>query len=681
MGRNMKPFFISLLVFFHISFDVAARDLPSPVDYFGPPDHRNFSISPSGRYLASVRDLPMDQIDYDNTQTENDRRIRLNLVNQGAGDQINIYDFHKGEFVKSLNIQNQSVYWLHWASDERLLASISATYDLNFGRRYTFQLPAARTVSMTPLADTEPVVLFANDRALFRQNLFLSNIADPLADDPDHVLMSAFRRGDLDLWRVNITNGEAKRIATGTAYTFGWIADGRGQAAFRLDRNVKGTTMTVYAQQENRRWRKVISTPLNEEGYGQSFWPLARGARNGDMYVLTSPPEQERASVAIYNLATGQLSPPVMEHETFDLSGGLIDPHTGEYFGAWYVDDRYKTIFLDDALQKHMDGINAFFSDDANIKLVAASRDFRRLLLEVTSPTIPGEIYAYDRIEQQIEPVFDTRSKLGGSHLSEVEMLTVTARDGKEFRAYLTHPAQSGRDQPAPLVVIPHGGPAARDSYGFDPMAQFLASRGYRVLQPNFRGSSGYGVAFEESGHREWGGKMQTDVMDAFHQVRDSGIVKDDKACIAGSSYGGYVALYAAMTTPDDFECAISIAGVTDLIDILKYERQGDRESYELAIKKIGDPREERDKLIARSPARNADKITLPLLLIHGRQDNVVPYDQFTKLTDALDEAGVDYSSYVVNDGHSFSRLASTVQSMRRIERFLAEHLGGDIGY
>lgn len=677
----MKSFIISIFVFFLFYHPANSNGLPSPVDYFGPADQRGFSISLSGRYLAGARDLPLDQIKYANTQADNDDRILLNVVDQGAGDQIFIYDLQEKTLTNTINVQGRTVYWLHWANDERLLASISTTFDMNIGRDFTFQFLAARTVSMTPFSDTEPVVLFANDRAVHRQNLFLSSIVDPLSDESDYVLMSAFRRGDLDLWRVNIITGDAKRIATGTPRTFGWVADNQGLAAFRLDHNANGTVMSVFARKKNGGWNKVISTRLREQETSTAFWPLARSSRAEEMYVLTTPPGEERASIALYNLKTGEISGPIFEHEEYDLSGGLIDPHTGEFFGAWYIDDRYQTAFLDENLQKHMNGINAFFDDDANVRLVAASKDFKRLALVVTSPTIAGEAYAYDRINNELLPLFHTRKKLQNELLAEVEMLTVTARDGMQFRAYLTHPSGIGTDQKAPLVVMPHGGPSARDSYDFDPIAQFLASRGYRVLQPNFRGSSGYGNAFREAGYREWGGKMQTDVLDAFYQVRSRGIVKEGKACILGASYGGYVALYAAMTTPDYFACAISIAGVTDLIDIVRYARENGKEAYEFAVRQIGDPRADKDILIARSPARNAEKIALPLLLIHGRQDAIVPYDQYRKFTTALKELDVEYERHIVNDRHQFVRLASTVRSMRHVESFLAEHLGGQKGY
>lgn len=680
MGDKVNSAIIGVFTLLQVSTTLTIdHDLRSPARYFEQPAHRNFSISPSGRYLASVRNLPYEDIDYDalSDEEEEGRRTRLNFISHGIGDQIQIYDFEKESLVKNINIYQQSIYWLHWANDDRLLASISATYDLNLGRKFTFELPAARTISMAPLTDDEPVTLFANDKAVLKQNLYLSNIADPLADDPAHVLMSAYRQGDLDLWRVNIMTGDAQRIATGTPNTFGWIADRTGQPAFRLDQNSNGTIMKVFARSDNNRWRQIIATRLNEKGYGQSFWPIARGRNEHEIFVLSSSQNQPRASISVYDLRNGEISAPILTDKNFDLIGGLIDPHTGEYFGAWLIDDRYRLIFQDESLQPHVRGINAFFDNAANVKLVAASRDLRRLLLEVSAPTIPGEIYAYDRIKKNITPMFDTRPYLRAKDLSPVEMITVTARDGVTFRAYLTHPYGTAANEQAPLIVMPHGGPAARDYYEFDPTAQFLASRGYRVLQPNFRGSSGYGRAFEEAGYREWGGKMQTDVLDALFQIRDRGLIKDKDVCILGSSYGGYVALYAALTTPEYFRCAISIAGVTDLPDILKYSKKIDRDTYDYNVRRIGDPKTEKDLLEERSPARRAEETNIPLLLIHGRYDNVVPYDQFLKLTKALDKNDIEYEWYAVNDGHTFHSLSSTVQTMKRIEKFLATHLGG----
>lgn len=673
----MDSIFLCILAMLQSVSVTIDPNLPSPARYFEPPAHRNFSISPSGRYLASASDIPFDEIDYDAIpfDEEEGRRTRIKLADSGIGDRIKIYDLEQEAFVKNLDFYKQKVYSLHWADDDRLLASISIAYDIKYGRNLTFELPAARTFALTPLTDSEAVLLFANDRIALRQNLNLSNIVDPLPDDKNHVLMSAYRNSDLDLWRVNITTGDADRIATGTPKTFAWITDSAGQAAFRLDQNTNGTVMKVFTTQGGKRWRHIISTRLNANGYGEQFWPIARGDKENEIYVLTSNQEHERSAVSIYDLDTGEISPPLLSDEQFDFGGGLIDPHTGRYVGAWLIDDRYRAVFHDESLQKHIDGVASFFSNDANVVLIAASRNLRKIVFEVSSPTIPGDIYIYDRIEQRITPLFNLRPKITPKYISPVEILNVTARDGLAFTAYLTHPASISRDTPAPLVVLPHGGPAIRDYYQFDPTAQFLASRGYRVLQPNFRGSSGYGASFREAGYQEWGGKMQSDVLDAFYHVRERGLIDEDKSCIMGGSYGGYAALYAAINTPEHFRCAISIAGVTDLRGILKYAKSIDRDTYDFNVQQIGNPTTDKAILDQRSPASRAADVTIPLLLIHGRFDDIVPYDQFLKFTKALDKNDADYEWMVLNDGHSFVSLGSTVQTMRRVENFLWQHL------
>ena len=673
----MHYIFFSMFALIQSTSVVTSPNLPSPARYFEPAAHRHMSISPSGRYLASARTIPFEEIDYDAFPEDADegRRTRINLTGSQIGDRIQIYDLERDEIVKGSDFYGQKVYSLHWATDDRLLASISTTYELKFGRDLMFELPAARTFSLTPFDEGEPVQLFANDRIVQRQNLNLSNIVDPLQSDSNHVLMSAYRNRDLDLWRVNIITGEAERIAVGTPRTFAWIADSAGGAAFRLDQNTNGTVMKVYVPQGGDRWRQIITTRLNASGIGERFWPLARADNDNEIYVLTSSDENDLMTVSTYDLDTGAISAPVLRDEHHDFAGGITNPHTGRYIGAWLIDDRYRSVLKDESLQRHIDGVAGFFDDDANVVPITTNRDLRKILFEVSSPTIPGEVYLYDTSERRITPLFDLRPDLKVSHLSPVEILNVTARDGFSFTAYLTHPATLSPDAPAPLVVMPHGGPAARDYHRFDPTAQFLASRGYRVLQPNFRGSSGYGVAFQAAGHREWGGKMQTDVIDAYQVVRARGLIEENKSCIMGSSYGGYVALVAAIETPEHFRCAISIAGVTDLRDILKYARSIDRDAYDFNVQQIGDPRVDRDILDHRSPARRAEDVSVPLLLIHGRFDNVVPYDQFLKLTKALDEHEVDYEWMALNDGHSFAALSSTVQSMRRVEDFLRRHL------
>jgi dipeptidyl aminopeptidase/acylaminoacyl peptidase len=659
----------------------AAEKLLSPTAYFDEPEYRYLQVSPDGRYIAMVHDLPIDVSRiFDEAEDEAQRKKKrtLSFTGKTGGHQLVIYDLDERRFVKAINFDRHSIYWLHWATNDRLLISISISYNIKYSNALTVELPASRTISLDWRTENA-VMLFAKDRAINRQNINLSRLVDPLPEDPDHVLMAAYKRGDLDLWKVNVISGNSDLIESGASSTFAWITDGNGGASFRLDRNTIGTVMRVYVRTPKGGWKKIISTRMNEKGEAPEFWPIARGDQQNEMYVLATPKDEKMATVKIYDLTLGAFTRTVASNDNFDFGGGLIDPNTGKYMGAWVIEDRYRLLLRDSELQKHIDAVNTFFERDANVRLIAASRNQSRLIFQVSSPTIPGDIYIYNYEERRIEPLFAARPKLLETTLAKVEVIQYETRDGLKITGYLTHPSNISQNKTAPLIVMPHGGPAARDSYDYNPFAQFLASRGYRVFQPNFRGSSGYGRIFLEAGYGEWGGAMQNDLADGVTYLRSRGMAPENKICIVGGSYGGYAALFAAMSPSNTYACAVSISGVTDLIEIVKYARNktyGGEDTYRFAIQQIGDPKRDVDKLIRHSPARNVAQFDIPILIIHGRQDSIVPYAQAKKLMENLDAANISYEKYIVNDGHSFSKLSSTVQSMRKIEAFLKNHIG-----
>ena len=228
---------------------------------------------------------------------------------------------------------------------------------------------------------------------------------------------------------------------------------------------------------------------------------------------------------------------------------------------------------------------------------------------------------------------------------------------------------------------MPHGGPEARDSYGYDFFVQFLAWRGYAVFQPNFRGSEGSGRTFANAGRRQWGRRMQDDVTDGVMRLIESGTADRNRMCIVGASYGGYAALAGATLTPDLYKCAVSIAGVTDLLDLLAAERRNagrgsTRYSYSMAL--IGDPERDRDELIAVSPARQASRVNIPILLIHGSEDSIVPFEQSETMRDALQEAGKQVELIRLEDeGHAWSNWSreNRQRLLEETDRFLARHL------
>jgi dipeptidyl aminopeptidase/acylaminoacyl peptidase len=263
--------------------------------------------------------------------------------------------------------------------------------------------------------------------------------------------------------------------------------------------------------------------------------------------------------------------------------------------------------------------------------------------------------------------------------LGEMKPYDYAARDGLRIPAYITlPPGRAPKNLPA--VVMPHGGPDARDTLRFDWWAQFLANRGYVVLQPNFRGSAGYGRAFTEAGLQQWGLKMQDDITDGVKKMIADGIVDPKRVCIVGASYGGYAALAGATLTPEMYACSVSVAGVSDLPEMLSYERRTSGKNsgaVRFWASRIGSADEDSERLRATSPARQAARARAPIMLLHGENDTTVPIEQSEMMVEALQDAGKPVTFIKLEGDDHYLHLASTrLQMLRALEGFLAEHIG-----
>jgi dipeptidyl aminopeptidase/acylaminoacyl peptidase len=293
--------------------------------------------------------------------------------------------------------------------------------------------------------------------------------------------------------------------------------------------------------------------------------------------------------------------------------------------------------------------------------------------VRVTSSTEPGTYYLFDSEKHQLTPIDYARSGLEPEQMAPVRRIEYQARDGVTIHGLLTVP-RGLEAKSLPAVLLPHGGPLAHDSLQFDWIAQFLANRGYVVLQPNFRGSSGYGIAFERAGDRQWGRSMQDDVTDGAQWLIQQGIADATRMAIVGGSYGGYAALMGAVKTPDLFRCAVSLNGVSDLVALLTSDTGGFKD--ELIARHIGDPSADRDMLEAVSPIRQIDKIKVPVLLLHAKDDLRVDPDQSRRMLDALQKAGKPSKFVAIESGeHWLLNEAGRTQFLTALEEFLAANM------
>jgi dipeptidyl aminopeptidase/acylaminoacyl peptidase len=305
------------------------------------------------------------------------------------------------------------------------------------------------------------------------------------------------------------------------------------------------------------------------------------------------------------------------------------------------------------------------------------SADGTKTLASVETPSSPPIYYVVDFSTHRADIAGEEYPALAGVPLAQVKEISYKARDGTSIPGYLTLPATKTAEL-IPLVVFPHGGPQSRDYLEFNWLAQFLASRGYAVLQPQFRGSTGFGDAFREAGYRQWGGLMQDDVTDGVHAMIDQGIADPHRICIVGASYGGYAALAGAAFTPDLYSCAVSIAGVSDLPALMREEVP----LYEGTISNsmsdwkahIGGPND--SNLAAKSPINAVKAIKIPILIVYGTGDSVVPTAQSEKMAQALKSAGKSVSVAVLpGEDHWLSRTETRVQVLKELEAFLRLHL------
>ena len=310
----------------------------------------------------------------------------------------------------------------------------------------------------------------------------------------------------------------------------------------------------------------------------------------------------------------------------------------------------------------------------------SSTKDERTWLVTATQATDPGATYVFDRDARTVELLYRSRPNVPSEHMADMQAIRYTARDGMEIPAYLTIPeGTSGQNLPA--IILPHGGPWARDGYGYSGLVQLFANRGYVVLQPNFRGSTGYGKAFLAAGDRQWGtGAMQHDLTDAAQYLIDEGIADSERVGILGGSYGGYATLAGVAFTPDLYAAGVSIVGPSNLITLLESIPPYWAAARQLFYERMGNPEtdEGRAQLEAQSPLNSADQITAPLFVIQGANDPRVKQAESDQIVIALRDRGYPVEYMVAPDeGHGFrgemNRLAMSVA----IERFLAEHLGG----
>lgn len=495
--------------------------------------------------------------------------------------------------------------------------------------------------------------------------------------DPDAVYIGLNDRDKAwhDLYKLKISTGERTLLFKNseksriTEYIFDW--DDRLRLAVRA--NEDGSTDILRV--DNDSLIKIYSFTVFETAF-----PVAFTSDNKNVLLVTNKGDQTDL-MHLVRLDPITLKEEIVESDPLgrvDIGNVVVSDVTRDIIYTVYEDDRERYVWKDKAYEKDYEIIRKSLPDK-NIYFSNATSDEQVWLLNAYSDTHPANAYIYDRKSQKLTFQYNPRPKLPTQDLAHMKPVSYKSSDGLTIPAYLTLP--KGTDgKNLPVVILPHGGPWGRDSWGYNSFVQFLANRGYAVLSPNFRASTGYGKKFLNAGNNEWGQKMQDDITWGVKYLIEQGIANKDKVGIMGGSYGGYATLAGLAFTPDIYACGVSIVGPSNLITLLNSIPPYWESIRAVFHFRMGNPNtpEGKAQLERQSPLNSANNIKAPLLVVQGANDPRVNIHESDQIVVALRERGAPVEYIVAPDeGHGFSRPVNNMAMLAAAEKFLAKHLGG----
>ena len=648
-------------IFFRWSIGVICGCLPltafadSLYEVFGSiPDTSQVEISPDGKTIAA-----------------------LQKINGEIG--VGFYDVSgSGEPPKATLVGSQKARQMTWASNDHVILLVSRTETVPTHRREdTYELFRWAAISRK---GAKPTFLFSGNRNFYNMTNSGSLLSIDLRN-PDSILMT-HRDPSLDfqkpssfefnIYTVSLKNGKEKRLYRGTRQTALWSLSSDGNTAFRVDVSDDDEQFTVYSQKRGS--KKATEVAAIDQSDSPKFGTLPRGQLTDGTWFVLSRQDTDTMGIWSIDLGSAEIGESVFHHSKYDLLSYVLDDNDNSLIGASYLADFEEFEYFDERLAALQKMLKPAFPD-GNPKISSYSLDRAKAAIRVSYADKPDNFYLYDGTNRQLKQVGSAYKDLTAIGIGTRKPFEYVASDDVRIPGYLTLPEATG-DQPVPLIVLPHGGPDARDDIEFNWWAGFYAYNGYAVYQPNFRGSTGYGYEHRTSGFNEWGARMQEDVTEGALQLVADGIADPERICIVGASYGGYAALAGVTLTPDVYACAVSVNGVSDLLQML-----GDEEQYYGANnhwrKRIGNRYEDKEAIEAVSPLDNVEAITAPVLLIHGKDDTVVLYSQSQTMARMLKEHGKSFEFVTLEGEDHWLSSSQTRQKMLHDSlAFIQKHIG-----
>jgi dipeptidyl aminopeptidase/acylaminoacyl peptidase len=625
----MKQIIYSVLIamfFVSCQSQVAEKANPIPLeDFFKNPEKTAFKLSPDGAYFSYM--APYES--------------RLNVFIQKIGEE-------QATMITSETERDIAGYL--WANNKRIL------YLKDTGGDENFQLYGVNIDG----SDLKGLTVFDGVR---------TQIIDDLEDIEDEIIIGLNKRNPqvFDPFRLNVETGDMEQLAENPGNIVGWMTDHEGKLRVAVVSDGVNVTQ-LYRETEDDEFKPVLTTSFKE-----TLNPLLFTFDNKMVYALSDIGRDKQALVK-FDIANGTESEVLFETDEADLSGVVYSKKDKKLLSTNYYTSKQKSHFFDSKAQERTQKIEKLLPG-VEVRFASTNKAEDKYMVRTFSDKSRGAYYLYDEKEDKLTKLADLSPWLDPSQLCDMKPIEYTSRDGLKIQGYLTLP-KGVEAKNLPVVVNPHGGPWARDYWGFNPEIQFLANNGYAVLQMNFRGSTGFGKEFWQSSFKNWGKTMQDDISDGVFWLTEQGIAGSDKIAIYGGSYGGYATLAGLCFSPELYAAGVDYVGVSNLFTFMKTIPPYWKPMLDMLYEMVGNPETDSLLMASASPVFHVDNIKAPLFVAQGANDPRVNIDESDQIVNALKERGIDVEYMVKdNEGHGFHNEENRFDFYRAMLVFLNKHL------
>lgn len=594
-------------------------------DFFRNPDKSSFQISPDGQHIAYMKPWKT--------------RMNVHVINVETTDETRL-----------TSSEDRGIYGYGWLGNNRIGYAKDDGGDENI-HFFAVNIDGTNEIDLTPFKNVQ------------------TRMIDDLEDDPDHIILGLNKRDPRihDAFRVNVTDGTMKLIAENPGNISGWMTDHDGNLRVAITSDGVNTSL-LYRDSESESFKTILTT-----NFKVRVDPLFFTFDNKNLYVASNR-NRDKSAIYTFDITETQEKELIFENDQVDVSGLMYSKKRKVLTGVSYTVAKREIFFFDDWRKDIQNKLERKFPG-YEVGITSFSKDEKNAVVVTYSDKSRGTYYSYDVEKNELNELAKISPWINEDHMAEMKPITYTSRDGLTIPGYLTLPVGSGGKN-LPFVVHPHGGPWARDSWGYNSEVQFLANRGYAIFQMNFRGSTGYGRKFWESSFKQWGKTMQDDITDGVNWLIDQGIADPDRIAIYGASYGGYATLAGLAFTPDLYTCGVDYVGVSSLFTFMESMPPYWELYRSMMYEMVGHPENDKEMLASASPLLHVENIKVPLFIAQGANDPRVKKTESDQIVEALEARGIEVPYMVKdNEGHGFYNEENQFDFYREMEKFLKKYL------